>query len=83
MDLQQSMSYTVHILCLQFALAGWFVGYSFGCQPVDYSTTPQAVRVSRCMKAEGAGDGGIKGVVAHKPDEYCMERERWCALGIS
>ena len=26
--------------------AGWFNGYSYTCQPVDYSKTPEAIRVS-------------------------------------
>nr|WNR62021.1 elongation of very long chain fatty acids protein elovl-like [Platynereis dumerilii] len=34
-------------LCYEFAAAGWFAGYSLGCQPVDYSTSPQAVRMVR------------------------------------
>lgn len=32
-------------LMYEFAAAGWFAGYSLGCQPVDYSTSPQAVRM--------------------------------------
>ncbi|XP_071172434.1 very long chain fatty acid elongase 7-like isoform X2 [Mytilus edulis] len=32
---------------LEFNFAGWLAGYSLGCQPVDYSRSPQALRVSR------------------------------------
>ena len=34
------------ILCFQFGLSGWFTNYTFGCQMVDFSNSPQAVRVS-------------------------------------
>ena len=27
-------------------MSGWLAGYSLGCQPVDYSNSPQALRVS-------------------------------------
>lgn len=30
---------------MEFALSGWFAGYSYGCQPVDYSKTDQAMRM--------------------------------------
>lgn len=30
---------------MEFALAGWFAGYSLQCQPVDYSRSPQAIRM--------------------------------------
>jgi len=30
---------------VEFALSGWFAGYSLGCQPVDYSRSPQAMRM--------------------------------------
>ncbi|XP_039301200.1 elongation of very long chain fatty acids protein-like [Nilaparvata lugens] len=30
-------------------VAGWFNGYSFRCQPVDYSTSPKAMRVSEIL----------------------------------
>lgn len=26
-------------------VSGWFAGYSISCQPVDYSLSPQAMRV--------------------------------------
>nr|WRW12622.1 elongation of very long chain fatty acids protein 1/7 [Namalycastis rhodochorde] len=32
-------------ICYEFAAAGWFAGYSLGCQPVDYSSSPQALRM--------------------------------------
>lgn len=32
---------------MEFALSGWFAGYSLGCQPVDYSNSPQATRMAR------------------------------------
>lgn len=28
------------------SMTGWFTGYSFRCQPVDYSRSPTAMRVS-------------------------------------
>lgn len=31
---------------VEFNLAGWLAGYSLGCQPVDYSRSPQAVRMA-------------------------------------
>ncbi|GFS01646.1 elongation of very long chain fatty acids protein [Elysia marginata] len=34
-------SYTFY----EFLMSGWLAGYSLGCQPVDYSNSPQAVRV--------------------------------------
>lgn len=33
-------------LFYEAALGGWFSGYSYRCQSVDYSTTPKATRVS-------------------------------------
>ena len=30
-------------------MSGWLVGYSLGCQPVDYSNSPQALRVSKIV----------------------------------
>ncbi|XP_071172454.1 very long chain fatty acid elongase 7-like isoform X4 [Mytilus edulis] len=30
---------------LEFNFAGWLAGYSLGCQPVDYSRSPQALRM--------------------------------------
>lgn len=30
----------------QFGLTGWFTGYTLGCQEVDYSNSPKALRVS-------------------------------------
>ncbi|KAK7487509.1 hypothetical protein BaRGS_00021211 [Batillaria attramentaria] len=32
---------------VEFLLAGWLAGYSLGCQPVDYSNSPQALRMAR------------------------------------
>jgi len=29
----------------EFAASGWLAGYSLGCQPVDYSPTPKAMRM--------------------------------------
>ncbi|XP_064606884.1 very long chain fatty acid elongase 7-like [Liolophura sinensis] len=37
---------STYIFC-EFLLSGWAAGYSFGCQPVDYSTSPQALRMAR------------------------------------
>lgn len=31
---------------LQVGMGGWFTDYSLRCQPVDYSDSPQAIRVS-------------------------------------
>ncbi|XP_059143062.1 elongation of very long chain fatty acids protein 7-like [Physella acuta] len=31
----------------EFLMSGWLTGYSLGCQPVDYSNSPQAVRMAR------------------------------------
>ncbi|XP_013412266.1 elongation of very long chain fatty acids protein 7 [Lingula anatina] len=30
----------------EFLLSGWLAGYSLGCQPVDYSNSPQALRMA-------------------------------------
>lgn len=30
----------------EFLMAGWLFDYSLGCQPVDYSNTPEAIRIS-------------------------------------
>ncbi|KAK3090379.1 hypothetical protein FSP39_011333 [Pinctada imbricata] len=30
----------------EFLFAGWLAGYSLGCQPVDYSNSPQALRMA-------------------------------------
>ena len=35
----------VTTIVFQFGLAGWFTGYSLGCQPVDYSLSVKAMRV--------------------------------------
>lgn len=34
-----------YIVWLQFGMGGWFRGYSYRCQPVDYSQNPMAIRV--------------------------------------
>lgn len=31
---------------LQVGMGGWFTDYSLRCQPVDYTDSPQAIRVS-------------------------------------
>ncbi|KAK3599820.1 hypothetical protein CHS0354_022386 [Potamilus streckersoni] len=31
---------------IEFLLSGWLAGYSLGCQPVDYSRSPQALRMA-------------------------------------
>ncbi|RUS88561.1 hypothetical protein EGW08_003661, partial [Elysia chlorotica] len=36
-------SYTFY----EFLMSGWLAGYSLGCQPVDYSNSPQAIRMAR------------------------------------
>ncbi|XP_067928969.1 very long chain fatty acid elongase 7-like [Watersipora subatra] len=35
-----------YILC-EFLMSGWLTGYSLRCQPVDYSESPQALRMLR------------------------------------
>lgn len=40
--------YLVH----EALMAGWATGYSYRCQPVDYSNSPQALRVSRNQDIE-------------------------------
>lgn len=37
--------FTVWVI-FQFGLTGWFTGYTLGCQEVDYSNSPKALRVS-------------------------------------
>ena len=37
---------TKQLFIFQFNLAGWLAGYTLGCQLVDYSTSPMAMRVS-------------------------------------
>lgn len=32
-------------LCYEAMFAGWFTGYSYTCEPVDYSQNPRALRV--------------------------------------
>ncbi|KAK6179707.1 hypothetical protein SNE40_012009 [Patella caerulea] len=32
---------------VEFLLSGWGNGYSYGCQPVDYSNSPKAMRMAR------------------------------------
>ncbi|CAH8628967.1 unnamed protein product [Heterobilharzia americana] len=34
-------------LVYEFAVSGWLSGYSFGCQPVDHSRRPKAIRMAR------------------------------------
>lgn len=34
------------ILLLQFLMAGWLTGYTWRCDPVDFSQDPKALRVS-------------------------------------
>ncbi|PAA69115.1 hypothetical protein BOX15_Mlig002892g1, partial [Macrostomum lignano] len=34
-------------LVFEFLASGWLAGYSLGCQPVDYSNSPQATRMAR------------------------------------
>lgn len=40
------INHTLHY-SLQFVMSGWGTGYSFHCDLVNYSDSPQAVRVSR------------------------------------
>ncbi|XP_071952653.1 very long chain fatty acid elongase 7-like [Antedon mediterranea] len=35
-------------LLYKFLMSGWLTGYTLGCQPVDYSNTPKALRMARC-----------------------------------
>jgi len=32
-------------ICWEFAMSGWLTGYSYGCQPVDYSYSYKALRM--------------------------------------
>jgi elongation of very long chain fatty acids protein 7 len=34
-------------LFYEFLMSGWLMDYSLGCQPVDYSNNPKALRVGR------------------------------------
>lgn len=47
---------------LQYLMSGWLAGYSLGCQPVDYSNSPQALRVSitqRTLLTKSVDDGSF------------------------
>jgi elongation of very long chain fatty acids protein 7 len=33
-------------ICYEYLMSGWWGSYSFRCQPVDYSDSPMALRVS-------------------------------------
>ncbi|XP_031164947.1 elongation of very long chain fatty acids protein 7a [Sander lucioperca] len=33
-------------MCYEFVMSGWGTGYSFHCDPVDYSDSPQALRMA-------------------------------------
>ncbi|KAK9522879.1 hypothetical protein VZT92_019318 [Zoarces viviparus] len=33
-------------MCYEFVMSGWGTGYSFGCDPVDFSDSPQGVRMA-------------------------------------
>lgn len=37
---------TLLMLLLQFLMAGWLTGYTWRCDPVDFSQDPKALRVS-------------------------------------
>lgn len=45
-DLCVNKSTKVVLSGLQYLMSGWLTDYSFKCQPVDYSNSPQALRVS-------------------------------------
>ncbi|KAJ8309202.1 hypothetical protein KUTeg_014076 [Tegillarca granosa] len=34
---------------VEIGLGGWFTDYSLGCQPVDYSNSPKAIRMARAI----------------------------------
>lgn len=34
-----------NVFLLQFLMSGWANGYTYGCDLVDYSSSPQALRV--------------------------------------
>lgn len=41
------VSFLIGLIVSQFLMASWLSNYSYLCQPVDYSTSPLAMRVSR------------------------------------
>lgn len=43
---QDIFAILTNAFCSQSISSGWFTSYSFRCQPVDYSRSPNAMRVS-------------------------------------
>lgn len=37
----------IFLVSFQFLMSGWANGYSYGCDLVDYSSSPQALRVKK------------------------------------
>lgn len=46
---------TLMMLLLQFLMAGWLTGYTWRCDPVDFSQDPKALRVSSCPSPDKWG----------------------------
>lgn len=47
LDVQDDvLGLTLMMLLLQFLMAGWLTGYTWRCDPVDFSQDPKALRVS-------------------------------------
>lgn len=54
-------------LFYEASINGWFSGYSLRCQPVDYSLSPKAVRVSLYTNIVDL----IIGLKIHFVDSFC------------
>lgn len=44
------LSFSLSLTFLQFLMSGWANGYTYGCDIVDYSSSPQALRVCEWSK---------------------------------
>lgn len=50
---------TLMMLLLQFLMAGWLTGYTWRCDPVDFSQDPKALRVSSLPSPDKCQDSRI------------------------
>lgn len=79
LDMQWVLGLTLMMLLLQFLMAGWLTGYTWRCDPVDFSHDPKALRVSSHPSPD---KWGWPLVLMFGQQDYnsCLSRGRECAV---